>query len=269
MKSWIIRTLLTPPDFPGDEMEILRAKLLHYALLANVALMVLCVTAALVGNLPALVIELEIGFAAASLVLRHWLFQGRIRLASGVFVGLGCLVITAAIARLGTIRGPATGFYMPLVIAAGVFFGLRGLLIMIGLGALAVAGLIGAENAGLLPRPEYAVTITQWIATTALFATVGFWTLATIQTISAALLRSSQEIAERKQHELTIQRQTEELRVKNASLTRINGLYIGRELRMVELKREMNDLCRKAGEAPRYPTLVPGSDPATIAPSPE
>ncbi len=44
----------------------------------------------------------------------------------------------------------------------------------------------------------------------------------------------------------------EGLRVRNAALTRFNAVMVDRELRMIELKREVNELCLKLGEPPRY-----------------
>lgn len=44
----------------------------------------------------------------------------------------------------------------------------------------------------------------------------------------------------------------EELRQRNEELTRFNQASVGRELRMVELKQEINELCRRAGREPRY-----------------
>jgi hypothetical protein len=42
------------------------------------------------------------------------------------------------------------------------------------------------------------------------------------------------------------------LQAKNAELERANRVMIGRELRMIELKKEVNELCKRAGEPPRY-----------------
>ncbi len=46
----------------------------------------------------------------------------------------------------------------------------------------------------------------------------------------------------------------EELRIKNEELTRFNRISIDRELRMIDLKKEINDLCAETGRPPRYPT---------------
>jgi hypothetical protein len=49
-------------------------------------------------------------------------------------------------------------------------------------------------------------------------------------------------------------RQSEaELRAHAEELTRFNRIAVGRELRMIHLKQEINDLCRQQGEAARYP----------------
>jgi PAS domain S-box-containing protein len=61
------------------------------------------------------------------------------------------------------------------------------------------------------------------------------------------------DITARKLAEEMIQRHLEELRQNNEELTRFNSASVGREMRMIELKKEINDLCEKACLAPRYP----------------
>jgi PAS domain S-box-containing protein len=60
------------------------------------------------------------------------------------------------------------------------------------------------------------------------------------------------DITERKQAEEAVRWHVEELRAANAELERFNRLAVDRELRMVELKQEVNDLLRKAGLSPKY-----------------
>jgi PAS domain S-box-containing protein len=80
------------------------------------------------------------------------------------------------------------------------------------------------------------------------------------------------EIAERKQAEEALRQQTEELRANNDELERFNRNVVGRELRMIELKEEINELCRRLGEPPRHATdqlqtdSVPGAGPAPAPP---
>jgi PAS domain S-box-containing protein len=52
-----------------------------------------------------------------------------------------------------------------------------------------------------------------------------------------------------------------ELLQRNAELTRFHEAVVGRELRMIELKEQVNDLCRQLGQPPRYVTSEPVSVP--------
>jgi two-component system, chemotaxis family, sensor kinase Cph1 len=45
---------------------------------------------------------------------------------------------------------------------------------------------------------------------------------------------------------------TAELRASNEEMTRLNRAMTGRELRMIELKKEVNEICRQSGQPPRY-----------------
>ncbi len=65
-------------------------------------------------------------------------------------------------------------------------------------------------------------------------------------------ITTAADITARKQAEEELRRKTEELRVTNDELARFNDAMVDRELRMIELKEEVNQLCRLAGEPPRY-----------------
>ena len=56
----------------------------------------------------------------------------------------------------------------------------------------------------------------------------------------------------RKQAEESLRIKAEELRASNDELEFFNRAMVGRELRMIELKEEIDALCRRLGEAPRY-----------------
>ena len=60
------------------------------------------------------------------------------------------------------------------------------------------------------------------------------------------------DITERKQAEAEILRRAEELRAANEELTRFNRMTVGRELRIIELKKQVNELCARFGQPPRY-----------------
>ncbi|MGH7947050.1 MAG: PAS domain-containing protein, partial [Opitutaceae bacterium] len=60
------------------------------------------------------------------------------------------------------------------------------------------------------------------------------------------ILFAIEDITARKQAEAALRVHTEEL-------ARFNRAMVGRESRMIELKKEVNDLCQQRGEAARYP----------------
>jgi PAS domain S-box-containing protein len=86
------------------------------------------------------------------------------------------------------------------------------------------------------------------------------------------LLESFIDITERKQAEEELRQKGEELRARNDELEQFNRAAVGRELRMIELKQEINELCRRLGEPPRHATdqlqtdSVPGAGPAPKPP---
>ncbi|RME94144.1 MAG: DUF3365 domain-containing protein, partial [Verrucomicrobia bacterium] len=57
---------------------------------------------------------------------------------------------------------------------------------------------------------------------------------------------------QRCEYEAALIRRAEELKRVNEELVRFNRAAVGRELRMIELKREVNELCHLAGVPPRY-----------------
>ena len=70
----------------------------------------------------------------------------------------------------------------------------------------------------------------------------------------ARVRREAESMRRLAEERLEVAEQAEALREKNEDLIRLNRSMVGRELRMVELKEEVNALCEKAGVPPRYPT---------------
>jgi PAS domain S-box-containing protein len=61
------------------------------------------------------------------------------------------------------------------------------------------------------------------------------------------------DITERKRAEETLRRHSAELQAMNDELARFNRVAVGRELRMIELKKEINALYAQLGQPPPYP----------------
>ncbi len=66
------------------------------------------------------------------------------------------------------------------------------------------------------------------------------------------LLVTFMDITDRKRVEDVLRQQTGELQARNDELSRFNRVATDRELRMIEMKQEINELCRQAGQPPRY-----------------
>ncbi len=63
----------------------------------------------------------------------------------------------------------------------------------------------------------------------------------------------SRNITERQQAEEALLRQTEELQSRNEELERFNKATVGRELDMITLKKQINELSSRLGQEPPYP----------------
>jgi PAS domain-containing protein len=85
---------------------------------------------------------------------------------------------------------------------------------------------------------------------------------------TSASLASLRDITERKQTEEALRASAETLRERNVELMRFNRTTVGRELRMIELKEEINQLCTRLGEPPRYriPVEVEATLDSTVQP---
>jgi PAS domain S-box-containing protein len=67
------------------------------------------------------------------------------------------------------------------------------------------------------------------------------------------ILLAIEDVTERKRAEEALQQQTAELRARNAELDRFSCLVSGREMRVIELKQEVNQLADQLGQPHPYP----------------
>ncbi len=158
----------------GDDEIKYRARALNLALGSYLLITVLLFLGGLLGGrTPTSTLVLDVFIVAVCLTFFYLLRRGKIALVSYSVISTGLVLVTGSVASLGTIRTPTTALYLPLVIIGGILFKARGILVTAGLSSLAVLGLILAQNANLLPPPDYSVTITQWITYTMTFFIVG------------------------------------------------------------------------------------------------
>ena len=62
-----------------------------------------------------------------------------------------------------------------------------------------------------------------------------------------------EDITERRRAEEALQASHSRLQAHTEELGRFNHAAVGRELRVIELKKEINALCQRLGEAVRFP----------------
>lgn len=208
-----IKHWLMPPVFPDNENKTLRASLLNSALIITAALaLIILIGNVLGGKTPIALIGADIAAILVCLILRSWMHRGQVRFVSAVLIGMDLIGTTIFIAYLGTIRTPMTAFFLLIVVGGGLLFDVRGILITTIFSSLAVLGLIVAQNAGVLPQPDYAVTITQWVSYTALFASSGGLTFLALQATRQALQQAGGELAKRKHAEDALRTSEERFR---------------------------------------------------------
>ena len=124
-------------------------------------------------------------------MLIRWVFKsGKLITAEVMLTVLFYVFITLANISLGTIRTPTASFYIFWGTMVGLMFGLRGVLIAAGIGSMSVLGLILAQNAGILPLPDYRVGFTQWFNFTAIIGMTASLAYYVHQNTQKALARS-------------------------------------------------------------------------------
>jgi len=197
-----IKRVLAPPLFPGDEEKTRRASFLNEVIGINLFFGTLVTVAVLLGdNVPTS--SLIIGTSWLVMLTLGWriLHSGRITFVASALVIFFFVFLTGANISLGTVRTPTAAHYVIWILVVGILFQLPGILMATSASSLAVLGLILAENAGLLPQPNYSVGVTQWLNYTALFGMTAGMVYYGNRVTRNALVRAKNEIEQRKRAE--------------------------------------------------------------------
>ena len=193
---------LKSPEFPGEEEKTRTAALLNVVMLTSMVLTAVLLLGAFAGNnVPGT--AKSIGLVWLALLLVGWraMHSGHVGTVAAARVVLFFIFITAVNISLGTIRTPVASMYVFWVILAGMLFHAPGILIGTSISSLTILGLILAENAGLLPTPNYSVGLTQWVNFTGLFVMTAGMVYHGNRVRDSALTRAHDEIDKRKQTE--------------------------------------------------------------------
>jgi two-component sensor histidine kinase len=188
--------------FEGDEDKTRRGRLLNAVLLLDTAGMALMLTTDIIsGNLPLLILGLEVAAIFILLGLRIPMYQGRITQASYGPVLLFLILTTGAVYFLGTTRDPTLGAFILLVVTAGLLLDRRAIFITTAACILAVSIMMIAEGSGRLPEADLRITLSQWGTITVLLIVSAYLTLWARESIERALTVARKELAERKRAE--------------------------------------------------------------------
>lgn len=225
-----LRRLLSPPVFAGDGERTRKAAVLDVALLLLLGMVPLLTIGNVLGGRTRPAVHLLNGAVfGLALALRLLARRGHVGVASGIFVAASWTAVTAMLAMLGTIRAPAAGTYLLVVLTAGLLLGQRAMYAAVVLCAASVAGLVAAAREGLLPTPELGLGVTQVVTFAVLLLWAGALLRPAIGGLRRALAAAETELARRVEAEAalarhlatleqTVQQRTSELTAANAAL---------------------------------------------------
>lgn len=197
-----LKTFFFAPVFANDIAKTSRARLLSAIFNFCLGGLLLVTVGNFLGGNVSLTVSGLNGVAILLLLfMRFWLHRGHTRLLSMATLIILYVFQNLVNFSLGTIRTPTASTYLLLVAIGGILFGVKGTAVTTVAGSLAVIGLIVAENAGLLPQPDFTVGITQWISYTVFMVTAGTLATYALHTIQQALDNASHELKTRQQAE--------------------------------------------------------------------
>ncbi len=195
-----------PLIFEDDTKKTWRFSLLNTSLLASILLILLASIGNLLGSRVSIYSFPIYGLSFITFILlRHLLFSGRVELTGVLFIAFTFMLLAIYSLTLGTVRTPIMSFYVLLIIIAGFLFSKNGIVAIVTLNLLFVSILIYAENAKLLPLPNFTVSITLWFTFALLFGLVGGLTYFVYKTTIQALDQRSQEVLAHKRTVITLQ----------------------------------------------------------------
>ena len=261
----ILKRWLAPPGFPDDEEKTSLAALINIALLGPI-LMMLMFLAVLYFNpgLPRALLIVDLVALGFSLQCWRWLHAGKLGMAVAGISVIGYLAATSASISMGTIRTPITSLYIFWLLLAGAVFRLKGLLLAAIISSLTILGLILAENAGYLPKPDYSVGLTQWLTYSTIFALGASLIYYANQRTRMALTRAENENRQRRRSDEELQSHLASLQLREQALNQISqGVLIsdaGRRLTYVNDEAERITGYSRQDLLGQFCTLLQGPD---------
>ncbi len=209
---FLLRKWLSPPVFEDTE-QVRRARSLNKILLSVQVILALSVIINLLAGTTGWLIYTThaIGFVA---VFGLWVFlrSGYLKLASYGLIFIAWLLVTLFTIANGTVRAPAISLYILVIVAGGLLIDDSAVVWITALCSLSLLGLVLAESAGWLPRPDMTVDLVLWASYTMFFSMAAIVVRLAGMEIAASLVHARYELDERKKIEATLRESEERYR---------------------------------------------------------
>jgi diguanylate cyclase (GGDEF)-like protein len=207
-----LRRWFASPGIAGNEEDQHRVILMNGMINAGIIFVLLIFCANLFDrSTPLRNYLIDLLLLAAFLITRLALHKGKV-----VFAGIGALTLgfvltIASIVSDGTVRSTAVSLLLLVIIIAGILYKIKGIFVSIIASSLAVLLLIMAQNAGLLHRSDYSVSLLHWFVLTVTFIIVGGIVYFSDHITMKAFSNAREELRERRRAENELKIANEEL----------------------------------------------------------
>lgn len=210
-----LRRWFQAPRFPDDSDKTRNALLLNVILNTFIITMPVLIFGSVVGGpFPRReIVQIIIGITWVTLLwLRYIMFIGRVATAGTALVSIVYVATTLSIYNLGTIRAPATSFYILIIVTAGLTIHRRAIVWTAGISTITIIGLLISEINGWLPSPNLDVTATQGVTFMVIFGVISVLLFLAVKSIDEALAHARQELEERQRTEEILRTSEERFR---------------------------------------------------------
>jgi PAS domain S-box-containing protein len=150
-----LKSLLSPPVFPGDEDKTIAAAMAHYGILFGLIANVIHIPMLILAGDPAGRSVLLPSVMIAALLANHAVLRrGFVRAASACFILVGWVLLAAANYTAGGVMAPGFMIHVVFVICAGFVFGGRWAFLAAAGSSLLGLLFVNLEQRGLLPASQ-------------------------------------------------------------------------------------------------------------------
>lgn len=211
MKSNLLHWFASPV-IAGNEEDKHRVILMNGMINAGILFVLLIFCANLFDrSTPLQNYLIDLLLLGAFLITRRALHKGKLLFAGIGALTLGFVLTIASIVSDGTVRSTAVSLLLLVIIISGIIYKINGIVVSTIASSIAILLLILAQNAGLLHRSDYSVSLLHWFVLTVTFLIVGGIVHFSDQITMQAFKHAKEELRERQRAESELKTTNEEL----------------------------------------------------------